>query len=97
MDPKALGSADWRQLVAAVDLYWLFAACLVVAALSFDLAQGIIPSLLVSRQVDPRAGLARLPLSLVSLIAIVLGAVTLYRAVYLTWLGLREIYPRWWI
>lgn len=97
MDPKALGTSEWQQIIVAVNQFWFFAVFLVVAALSFALAHGAIPSLLASRQAGPRARLVRMPLYVVSLIAIVLTAIALYRAIAMTLPVLREIYPRWWV
>jgi hypothetical protein len=95
VDPKALGTAEWQQIAVSVNQFWFFAACLVIAALSFALAHATIPSLLTSRELSARASLARPVLYVISAIALVLAVVFIYRGVNMAGMIIREVYPRW--
>lgn len=97
MLPAEVSSANWQQIAEAVNLFWLFAGLLVVTALSFLAANGTIASLLGTGQMPRWVGILRTPLSIISAIAFVMAVFVLYRAAYMAWTILRQIYPRWWV
>jgi hypothetical protein len=94
MDPQLLETARWELIGVALRHLVLFVTFMVTMALSFLLAHGIIPSLVINDEMPTQAMAFRPLFYAAAAISLPLMLFNLGRAVYLAIPILQYFYPR---
>ncbi len=76
-DPKALTGANWTDIHFFLQWFWIYFPLVVTLALTVLTAHGVIPSLIITGHLPPKANALRLPLSLFALAVFVAAVVIL--------------------
>jgi hypothetical protein len=94
MDPQLLETARWELIGVALRHLVLFVAFMVAMALSFLLAHGIIPSLIINDEAPPETARFRPLFYFTSAVAMTMMFFNLGRAIFIAIPILQYFYPR---
>ena len=93
-DPDQVTSADWANIHNWLTLLWIYFFVVIGFAFTMLIAHAWIPSMLMTRQLPPIAGRARIPLTLLALVALVFAVILMASVVILTPQALSMIWER---
>jgi hypothetical protein len=93
-DPDQVTSADWANIHNWLTLLWIYFPVVIGFAFTMLIAHAWIPSMVMTGQLPPIANRARIPLTLLALVALVLAAILMASVVILTPQALSLIWER---
>ncbi len=93
-DPKALTSADWQIIQQWLTYFWIYFPLIITAAFCALTAHAFIPSLISTGHLPASAGRLRKPLTVFTVLVLLVAAVLFVRVVTLT-LHLDNIWNRY--
>ena len=93
-DPDQVTSADWVNIHNWLTLMWIYLPIVIGFAFTILIAHAWIPSMVMTRQLPPSANRARLPLTLLALVALVFAVIIMASVVMLTPQALSMIWER---
>ncbi len=91
---QPLTTADWEMLQQGLVYLWLWAGAGVLAALTWLVGHGVIPSLIGTASISPRLGMARPPLYVVAIGAALFALYALAQLALIYVAVFLRIYPR---
>ena len=95
-DPKALTTANWQDIHVWLQFFWIYFPLVLTFAVTVLTAHAIIPSLVRTGHISPRAHRVRLPMTVfafgVFIVAAIFGVLVVINA-----LNVGNIWDRWWI
>ena len=97
MNPEPLSAAHWQMLFSGLISLTFFVGFVILGALSFLLAYGVIPSVLYPPLDIARLRYQRYGLYAVGAAAFAAALYQIARAIALVIPVINDIYPRWWI
>jgi hypothetical protein len=93
-DPNQVTSADWVNIHNWLTLLWIYFPIVIGFAFTLLIAHAFIPSLVMTRHLPPIANRARIPLTLLALVALVFAVILMASVVILTPQALSRMWER---
>jgi hypothetical protein len=93
-DPKALTFSNWQDIHQWLTYFWIYFPLIITAAFCALTAHAFIPSLISTGHLSPSAGRLRKPLTIFTVLVLLVAAVLFIRVVTLT-LRLDNIWNRY--
>ncbi len=97
MDPLHITTSDWYAIGAATTSLARFAGLVIAGALTFLISHALLPSLVYTHHLSPRAHSVRPVLYVVAVAAFALAVLSFVEALSNAIAVISRIYPRWFI
>lgn len=95
MDPEFTSTADWQTIFIVTSNLFRFAGLVIVGALSFLISHAIVPSLVITHHLSPRANVVRPVFYGAALVALSFALFSFVVALTHAIAVLSRVYPRW--
>ncbi len=97
MLPESATTTDWNLIALSMGSLVTFTGLMLLGALVFLSAHAVVPSLVITRQLSPRARVIQIGLYLASFVTVAIALYLFGQMVIAAVAVLMRLYPRWWI